>query len=378
MTSTDCVHPKDIYPLYNTLMTRSKNIYLQKLSSHLGFSESKRLVKLLDELMTEDEAHLLASLPQTFDELLSQFNFQKEDLDQKLNDLFSRGLLLLSEQEDGSSLYVFDHKPGRFMDSIMFDPRYRQSKDEAFFDSWKAFYNEEMIPTHKERPDIELPFRVITVSKEIESHQEILPYEHVEKLVEKAENIAVQDCPCRVRERNCDNPLQTCLSLNRLADYIVARGIGRRIEKSEAIEIIRKSEELGLIHEVDNNVDPTVICNCCTCCCTFLRAVTVYGQNSVVAGSRYRALIGPETCIACGLCVEKCQFNAIREDELVYSIDQDKCIGCGLCVSHCPQDAIKMVLVKKDDFIPADRTTFFEGVDAVPGKAGKQGRHQSK
>lgn len=355
------------YFLYNSNMhMMEKEKYIQILAARLGFENSLRLKHLLDQLMTEREAQLLAGLPETIQELCARFEKSNEEMLKQVRDLFERGLLLISENEADDLLYVFDTKPGRFMDSIMFDPRYRRDKNPAFFDEWKAFYNEEMIPTHAERPEAELPFRVITVSKEIESQQEILPYEHVEKIIASADRIAVQDCPCRVRERNCDNPLQTCISLDRLANYVIARGIGREINKEEAIQVLRQAEDLGLIHEVDNNVKPTVICNCCTCCCTFLRAVTRYQQNAVVARSRYRAVIDANLCNECGLCSERCQFDAIIPTEGETQIDQQKCIGCGLCVSACPNQAIQMILVENVEHIPTTRATFFEDVDRIP------------
>ena len=346
--------------------SEEKQNYIRSLAKNLGFETSFRLQALLDQLMSEEEAKFLSLLPGTVDDLVIRTGIEKKVLLKEIDSLFIRGLLLISENEDGLPVYVFDSKPGRFMDSIMFDPRYREEKSQEFFDEWKAFYNEEMIPTHVERPESELPFRVISVSREIEGQQKILPYEHVEKIIDNAEKIAVQDCPCRVRERNCDNPLQTCISLNNLADYVISRGIGRALNKDEAKQILRNAEELGLIHEVDNNVNATVVCNCCTCCCTFLRAVTKYHQDSVVAKSRFRAFIAPEVCINCGVCRERCQFEAILENEDAHSVHTAKCIGCGLCVSSCPVNAIRMELVEGRDHIPTTRATFFEGVDKTP------------
>ncbi len=47
-----------------------------------------------------------------------------------------------------------------------------------------------------------------------------------------------------------------------------------------------------------------------------------------------------EKCILCGLCVEKCPFNAlhIEGDGIVVG---DTCRMCGLCVRHCPEKAIR-------------------------------------
>ena len=53
-------------------------------------------------------------------------------------------------------------------------------------------------------------------------------------------------------------------------------------------------------------------------------------------GSR-TAIIDLDTCIDCGECLERCQFDAIKSDFVVDKID---CEGCGVCVHFCPVQAI--------------------------------------
>lgn len=347
-------------------MTPAKEIALKHLAQNLGFPDSENLRKLLDFLLTEQEAEWISQLPGTPKALAEKFQVDEEEMQTNLHDLFMRGIILVTEHENGQPVYIFDHKPGRFMDTILFDPRYREEMDEEFFDIWKAFYNDELVETHTDRPAKELPFRVITVMEEIEGQQGFLPYEHAEEVLVKAERIAIQACPCRTRERNCDAPLETCISLNKVADYMLARGIAREVEVDEALSVLRHSEEIGLVHETDNNVDPTVICNCCPCCCTFLRAITKYGQDAVVARSRYRAFIDPTMCQKCDSCIERCYFDAIEAAPESNVVDQQICYGCGLCVSACPESAISMFLFEDGEYIPTERETFFHNVDELP------------
>lgn len=51
------------------------------------------------------------------------------------------------------------------------------------------------------------------------------------------------------------------------------------------------------------------------------------------------ATIDKEKCIKCGLCLEKCRFNAITES---IEIDPLACDGCGVCAVICPQEAITL------------------------------------
>ncbi len=61
---------------------------------------------------------------------------------------------------------------------------------------------------------------------------------------------------------------------------------------------------------------------------------------------------GPDTkkncevgCIACGICVKVCPFDAPEVKDNLSRINLDKCKVCGLCVTKCPTKAIK-------DYIP--------------------------
>ncbi len=45
-------------------------------------------------------------------------------------------------------------------------------------------------------------------------------------------------------------------------------------------------------------------------------------------------------CISCGICVEKCNYDAITIPDTAV-IDSDKCVGCAGCIAVCPQNAIR-------------------------------------
>ncbi len=51
------------------------------------------------------------------------------------------------------------------------------------------------------------------------------------------------------------------------------------------------------------------------------------------------AVIDPEKCIQCGLCEEKCRFDAIHD----FVVDSIHCEGCKVCVQTCPVQAIDFV-----------------------------------
>lgn len=51
------------------------------------------------------------------------------------------------------------------------------------------------------------------------------------------------------------------------------------------------------------------------------------------------AIIDEKVCLKCGLCREKCRFDAITED---FTIDPFSCEGCGVCTIVCPVKAITL------------------------------------
>ncbi len=52
------------------------------------------------------------------------------------------------------------------------------------------------------------------------------------------------------------------------------------------------------------------------------------------------AVIRSGDCTGCGICGEKCRFDAIFPDGDVYRVDPYGCEGCGVCVEVCPVNAV--------------------------------------
>jgi len=50
------------------------------------------------------------------------------------------------------------------------------------------------------------------------------------------------------------------------------------------------------------------------------------------------AVIIPDKCTSCGLCIELCRFDAVKD---TFEIDPIDCEGCGVCYDLCPKKAIE-------------------------------------
>jgi NADPH-dependent glutamate synthase beta subunit-like oxidoreductase len=153
--------------------------------------------------------------------------------------------------------------------------------------------------------------RVIPVQTAIEAETTRLSYEEVEKYLDEATYIAGVDCICKTTMANmgqgCDHPREgMCLWFGPIAEYYVQGGVARHYTNEEAKAIVKKGEEAGLVHQaLLPQEGAPCICNCCSCCCQVLRA------NSQLR-SNYISQVTAEKCVACGACVEHCQFHALK------------------------------------------------------------------
>ena len=184
--------------------------------------------------------------------------------------------------------------------------------------------------------------RVMPTSGSVKSEW-ILPYEDVRQILESARTVSARDCICRAQQdqlgRKCDFELKNCLSFSGTER---AQRPGD-ISRDEALAILDRTEEAGLVHTVSNVMEGLgYICNCCGCCCGILRGITEWGIENSVAAANYYATIDPDECTACGDCLERCQVGAISLDGDTSVIDRDRCIGCGLCVTGCPTEAARL------------------------------------
>ncbi len=116
-----------------------------------------------------------------------------------------------------------------------------------------------------------------------EPHLEILDYERAAAIVESSDRFALGLCSCRheqhhLGEKPCKAPLGNCTSFGPAADYLVRNGLARRASKSEVLDTIARSRELGLVLNADNvQRNVTFICHCCKCCCNALKGISKHG-----------------------------------------------------------------------------------------------------
>jgi len=332
----------------------------RELSSHFNYPKSDILPKILEKLATYEEAKILLVLPSTQERIAERTKMPVTRVSEIFKDLFMRGIIVPQSIESGKQGYALC---GNLLDSTLFWIGAKKARGESLssdelevIDLWEKLHEDflrQKPPTENPPPPIA---RVIPVNKAIPLETEVLPFEIVSSIIKNAKVIAVAQCPCRTRGKRCNNPLETCLLLDDVADIVIKRGVVRKITVEEALEITEKCEDLGLVHHTDNASESLhFICNCCPCCCGFLRGLIYYGRKNSTTRSRYRSVVNEDLCTGCGICEDRCVFGVMKVENGVAKSDPERCFGCGLCSSKCPPQAISLIPVREKEHIPAKK-----------------------
>ena len=160
---------------------------------------------------------------------------------------------------------------------------------------------------------------VIPVEKSIGMDNNSVSLEHISYWLDKYEGkYAASACSCRRSRKTfdegcADDPEGWCIAVGDMADYVVETNkSGRYITKEEALEIFKKAEDNGFVHQI-TNIDGEekifAICNCNVNVCYALRTSQLFNTPNM-SRSAYVAHVDKENCVACGRCVEVCPAGA--------------------------------------------------------------------
>ena len=221
--------------------------------------------------------------------------------------------------------------------------------------------------------------RVVPVAKSVSAEMAIMPFEAAEEIINKQSKIVVSPCICRKEQKmigkGCDKPVEACLIFGAGAYYYEKNGLGREIDKTEALDILKAGVDAGLVLQPGNQQKSMNICMCCGCCCGVLKNLKTLEKPAEVIHTNYYAQVDEDLCTACEACVERCQMDAITVDEAAL-VNLDRCIGCGLCVTDCPTEAITLRQKAEDSrYLPPKNV--FETYMNIAQEAGADVRRRS-
>ena len=170
---------------------------------------------------------------------------------------------------------------------------------------------------------------VIPVEKAIPTESQSISIEHISHWLDKYEGqYAKSPCSCRLSRRTfdegcADDPEDWCIAVGDMANYIVETNRGSYITKEEALDIFRKAEDNGFVHQI-TNIDGEQkifgICNCNVNVCYALRTSQLFNTPNL-SRSAYVAKVEPENCVACGRCVEYCPAGAVKLGQKICTKD---------------------------------------------------------
>ncbi len=199
---------------------------------------------------------------------------------------------------------------------------------------------------------IDFSSKVIPIRESLDARQWVLPTRQVLDILRESDPIGLTDCICRSYYKRCDHPLEVCLLLNRVATKEIEKKQARPVTVEAASKILENANKRGLIHLTFYMPGPEIyaLCSCCDCCCHDLQILKKYQRPDLIVRSDYIAVDDPEKCVQCGVCAQRCIFDArwMADDKMFFN--SRKCYGCGLCSTTCPTKAIEIKPVKKSQY----------------------------
>ncbi len=285
----------------------------------------------LDGVMTDEMVDVALKMgvrkPKTIEQLMKLTKMERQPLQKLLDDMSWLGIIeynwenLDSKNPAHEKRYILPlFVPG----SAEFLNMRRSQIDEhpevaAFFERMT------MLPLEKITPMVPpggagIGMHVIPVEKAIETEQEAIGLEKISYWLHKYEGkYAKSMCSCRASRdklgEGCGDDVENwCIAVGDMADYVVQTQRGEYITYDEAMEIFKKAEDNGFVHQI-TNIDGEQkifgICNCNVNVCNALRTSQLFNTPNM-SRSAYVAAVETEKCVACGRCVENCPAGAVK------------------------------------------------------------------
>ncbi len=322
-------------------------------STQKDFNTPDSLLSLVAFAFNEEEARIASQLsfvPRTARAIARKVKRPFREVDPILKSLADRILIGGLSTGKDTVYNIIPLIPGVYETQIMHS---RSNSNDAygkeFARLFQEFFNEvgELIKPVLDGKDVEA-MRIIPIEKSINMSSDVnvvaLSTDIYSEMVDRNNSFCIIDCPCRnsmeLIDQGCDKPKDVCSAMGYVADFVVEKGIARRVSKQGFIEAKMRAVEAGLVNMVDNMQDPLQVCSCCDCCCILLRLAKQHNVPSLFANSHFEAKIDSDKCTGCSVCEEDCPLHAITLKDDTTTVDYARCIGCGVCVTRCDENAI--------------------------------------
>jgi Pyruvate/2-oxoacid:ferredoxin oxidoreductase delta subunit len=183
-----------------------------------------------------------------------------------------------------------------------------------------------------------------------------LPIEDCERVFDLATSIVQIPCVCRRFAGTPEKGYCLLVAVQPMDDVLMeafpeyAEGPDvagfQELSKAEALALLRRTEEEGMMHSVWTFMTPFIagLCNCDLASGCLAMRSTLEFDTKVMWKGEYVAKVDPDLCTGCRACVALCPFGAIAHDLNAHKalVDATACYGCGTCRAACSQDAITL------------------------------------
>lgn len=309
----------------------------------VGFPATKSGVEIeiLKKLFSEEDAKIFLALSPALEkaeDIAARLDRPAGQLAEKLEDMASRGLLFRLKRNDqskyGATAFVhgiFEFQVSRMDVELakLIDRYFNEGLDKSLIGAGGTF------------------LRTIPIAKSFPPEHHIASFDDAAEILKNAGKIVVADCICRKSKamigESCDAPLEVCFMFGSMGQYYLDNDMGREISVDEAITIVARAQEAGLVTQPATSANPNGMCNCCGDCCGVLASIKRDPCPADLVYSNNFAQVDTDQCARCGECLPSCHMEAILlSDEGPAYILEKRCIGCGVCVTRCPSEAISL------------------------------------
>ena len=319
--------PRDEHPRENLLKLGSMITNRIGLKATADDPEYWGLASVMTDEMVEVALKMGVRKPKTTEQLMKLTKMEREQLEKLLTEMAWLGIVEYNwENLDGKNpnhekrwiLPLFVPGSAEFLN--MRKSQIDQNPEVAAFFERMTFLPLEKITPMVPPGGSGIGMHVIPVEKAIESENEAIGLEKISYWLDKYEGkYAKSMCSCRASRQKLgegcgDDPENWCIAVGDMADYVVETQRGEYITKEEALDIFRRAEENGFVHQI-TNIDGEqkifAICNCNVNICNALRTSQLFNTPNM-SRSAYVAKVESENCVACGRCVEGCPAGAVK------------------------------------------------------------------
>jgi ferredoxin len=323
-----------------------------------GAPPSENLYRILEILLSEREAELVALLPLkpfTVDKAARVWRMSPGEARPVLDALASRAVLLDIEQ-DGDVTYVLPPPMAGFFEFSMM--RTREDVDQQTLAELYYQYctvEEDFMRALIAEGDTQLG-RVFVNEPVVQPEVHVLDYERASEVIKQSSHRGISRCYCRFKMeavgRACDAPQDICMTFGGTAASLIKSGFARPVDVVEGLDLLQEAYEHNLVQFGENvRDDVSFICNCCGCCCEAMIAARRFALTHPIHTTNFLPEVDAASCTGCGQCVNVCPVGAIglvsahdphRPQARQAAVNAEVCLGCGVCARACPTESISM------------------------------------